>query len=71
MPELFNIPEQLSPRLKWMKEHQVIVEKTDHGSPQFVAASGEDWAYGNTKDEAITDLAKKMGWRLWNEEGHE
>ncbi len=34
------------------------------GLPRFPRP---DAGYGNTEDEAIADLAKRKGWRLWNE----
>ena len=34
------------------------------GTPDFPRP---DAGYGNTEEEAIVDLAKLKGWRLWNE----
>lgn len=72
MTSLFSLPESLSPRLKWIKRHQITL------SPSDVADTASRWvasvAYqmsqgaGVTQDEALTDLAKKLGVRLWNEE---
>ena len=71
MSDLFPIEETLSPRLIWMRENGIL---TDHlgthaeayqawvnGSPQ--GATG----YGDTEDEAIVALAKKLNLKLWNE----
>lgn len=30
--------------------------------------SYRSWSNGDTEDEAIVNLAKSMGWKLWNEE---
>lgn len=82
MSDLFNIPEYPSPRLVWMREHDVqvgrYVRDDGQGQPVWYAAIGDEEsasddeseiAYGDTEDEAIVNLAKVNGWRLWNEAG--
>ncbi len=78
MSELFTIPEQLSPRLAWMKRYEISTVDVGH--------SWEAWGWfpvlddpiiltrywighGNTDGEALADLAKQAGIKLWNEEG--
>jgi len=79
MSDLFEIPEQLSPRLKWMKEHDVHTDKCRYlqaGEAPWSAWQGDmmkamsfmEISTGETEDEAIVHLAKAMGWKLWNEE---
>lgn len=72
---LFDIPEQLSPRLAWMKKHDIRINKDDNRDDKRIwRACGEDQdddtfeGYGSTEDEAIVDIAKKLHLKLWNEE---
>jgi hypothetical protein len=84
---LFDIPETLSPRLKWMRNHQieVIDSGLDHEPGDKCEITGNRlyrfWAFqggkqtkteiaeagGDTEDEAIVALAKKLAIPLWNE----
>ena len=80
---LFDLPECPSPRLRWMKEHEI----TTLHSPQM---EEEPWCayvgvlsdilrecilmetdgrlcYGDTEQEAVERLARAQGWKLWNE----
>ena len=71
---LFDLPESPSPRLKWLRAHKI---KTC--ADAFDAYTGEDrWVaylrddigdneFGDTEDEAIVALAKKLNLKLWNE----
>ena len=81
--ELFKIGESLSPRWRWLDEHDV--KTWCSGPAEFF--DGEPWnawagdldeaigsnltATGATEDDAICALAKLHGWRLWNETGAE
>ena len=83
MSDLFDIPETLSPRLKWMRENDIDVQECEIHSyffdrlvtrPQWVAWSKKKatkavarYEFGDTKDDAIVALAKKMNVKLWNE----
>ena len=74
-----------SPRVAWMKKYKVHVDIDPSAFPHVAAYVGEysdavlDVAengdqsrllqLGNDEDEAITELAKRNGWKLWNEEG--
>jgi hypothetical protein len=80
MSELFDIPETLSPRLRWIREHKV---RTHHApwcedepwsawtpaneSPEGLPMDPEACGYCMTEDEAIVELAKKLNLKLWNE----
>lgn len=76
MNELFSdLPEVLSPRLLWIREHGVSVGPnifTPTHSDDFrlaysiVAKCPAKFGYGNTEDEAIVALALANGWKLWN-----
>jgi hypothetical protein len=80
MSDLFEIPETLSPRLRWMQTHGVEVHDSgvDHEDGdecditgnqcyRYYATCGEQSAGGHTKDEAIFALAVKLQLKLWNE----
>ncbi len=77
---LFEIPEQLSPRLAWMREHGVTTRHCPgEWTCEFTGTEGPCWiasddfsdplnfTSGDTEDEAIVALAKENGWPLWNE----
>jgi hypothetical protein len=84
--QLFEVPEQLSPRRKWMLAHNVTTvysaELEDIDDPWCAFVGGMDelsthglrmeedgrLKYGQTENEAICELAKQQGWKLWNEE---
>lgn len=80
MNQLFDIPESKSPKLLWMEKHGVKTHQSDLSEDPWIAwlASNESvdglprnmekCGYGNTKDEAITDLAIKNNLKFWNEE---
>lgn len=83
--ELFS-PESVasdSPRLAWMKKHDIHVHHTATIAEPWSAWIGDlqesierggfdpelgGYATGNTEDEAIFALARARGIRLWNEE---
>lgn len=69
MSELFNIPEQKSPRLQWLDKHGIwTCEVTLRGKFQWWEATASGIiGKGATEDDAIVDLAKQMGIKLWNE----
>lgn len=71
MSELFppDTGQQLSPRLQWLRPNGITVQRVDIGiGTIYVAERGPlDWANGATEDEAIADLAIKLGVKLWNE----
>jgi hypothetical protein len=72
MSELFEIKETKSPRLLWMDKHGVWTEKTkfvDFDQPEhaWTATAAGQVGVGPTEDDAIVDLAKHMGIKLWNE----
>lgn len=80
MSELFTIPETLSPRLKWMREQSIhIIDNgpVGEGESRYCAYQGVagrtgmfvwDWTgYGQTEDEALVQLCKKLDLLLWNE----
>lgn len=75
MSDLFNIPASKSPRLLWLEKHCITVSFV----PADPIAYREFWnakhisetrlvmAQGDTEDEALVNLAKELGIRLWNE----
>ena len=73
MTELFNIPETLSPRLAWMKQHNLSVESgtnLDDGDRFFEVRQGNKVILEDpSEDRAIVRAAKKLNLNLWNEDG--
>lgn len=87
MSELFPIEETLSPRIKWMRHHQIEVVDSglDHEPGDQCEITGNRmyrfWAFqggkqtktqiahagGDTEDDAIVALAKKLNLKLWSE----
>ena len=83
--ELFETPQQDSPRLAWIKRHGLKVtinknipnggEEDEFGNEAFPCecrSSVHKFAHvglGDTEDEAIRDWAIRNGRPLWNEEG--
>jgi hypothetical protein len=79
-PESVMMP---SPRLAWLDKHGVRTHFARHcpGDPWCAwfgtvdpvsfneEHGGEAFGYGKSEDQAISALAKKQGWKLWNEEG--
>jgi len=64
MSELFDIPESKSPRLLWSEKHGVWLLKSTTG---YTATAAGLTGRGATEDDAIVDLAKQMGIKLWSE----
>lgn len=68
-PDLFEVPEVLSPRLKWMREHGVAVTQCraeDGLETEWIASLRDERNHyrsgrGATEAEAVEDLAGKMG----------
>lgn len=75
--ELFTVPEVLSPRLAWLKKHDVRTLHTPgykDGEKPWSAWTTEwhkkGWyVTGSTEDESLANLAKALNIPLWNEEG--
>lgn len=76
---LFDVPEQLSPRMAWMMKNDVQTYLTPHldveeepwncWSGDLQRAMDRDRVeHGKTEDEAITEWAKANHQNLWNEE---
>lgn len=82
MNELFSKEEvsKDSPRLAWLKKHQIVTYFCEHLDPEecpWCAWIGEKdnppedpelCGYGLTEGDAIVALCKANGIKLWNEE---
>lgn len=82
MNELFDIPEQLSPRLAWIQKHGVQTHHAKHfdhfpwcawfpanNTPCGKAPDNpDDCGFGQNQDDALAALARRHDIRLWNEE---
>ncbi len=78
--ELFKVPEQKSPRLRWMEKHRVKVKQTpdwspgmedadgDPVAPWYASDDGKHWHAGDSENDALGAWAVARGVRLWNEE---
>ena len=71
---LFDIPETKSPRLLWMEKHGIQTQQNSAGdwcawTTAILTKTSINLGSGDTEDEAITQLALKLGIKLWNEEG--
>lgn len=80
--ELFEIEEGLSPRLRWIQRHGIATAVTRDGIATALTRDGhwqawipEDnpWAVmlagcGETEDDALVALARRLGLRTWQEE---
>lgn len=69
MSELFDLPESKSPRLQWIEKH--AIECRNYSDGKCYSFTSTDSAWGDTEDEAITQLALKLGIKMWFEEGLE
>lgn len=69
MSELFDIPESKSPRLIWMEEHEITTHQGEKWTAYSPLILDEDTTgTGDTELDAITDLARKLNLKLWNEQ---
>lgn len=68
MDELFSVPENLSPRLKWMREHGITTTKTTVTVEKDAvrAQCGNKTEISENELDALTALAKRLKIRLWN-----
>ena len=74
---LFDTPETKSPRLLWMEKHGITARQTTESEYKRLPSWEYEWVaiahdephgFGGTEDEAITQLALRLGIKLWNEE---
>ena len=71
MDTLFEMPESKSPRLKWLERKNVITECQNWPDDPWEVRVKDDpanFGRGDTEHDAIVDLAKRNGWKIWNEE---
>ena len=68
MESLFaDLPEELSPRLKWMKQHSIHVEQSKDGSWIAYKERTKHFWRDNDESHAVIGLAKKLKLKLWNQ----
>jgi hypothetical protein len=72
MSELFDIPESKSPRLIWMEANEITTQFLDQCIESWSATCWKSGSfltgYGDTELDAITDMARKLNLKLWNEQ---
>ena len=59
----------LSPKLQWLKDHDIVVGICDDKWPSYCAYSRkqDQAAWGDDEHDALCNLAIKLGIKLWNE----
>ncbi len=72
MTELFHIEPVLSPRLRWMEQHNITLRHHEDSSAHHLNWSATDDAFkcfgwGETEEEALCQLARKLGLKHWSE----
>lgn len=65
--KLFDVPENLSPRLQWMKDHQVTSEYIPPTSAKYSVTSNGITVSDSSEMEALSKLASKLGVQMWDE----
>lgn len=69
MKELFDIPQQDSPRLAWLKKHEIHIAFAEIEDATYVCCGiGNKAGYGDSMDDVVLDWARKNRKKLWNEE---
>jgi len=69
--ELFDIPENKSPRILWMERHHLKTDiyHDESDNPRIAVLHGMTRiANGLTVDEALVNAAKSLNIKLWNEQ---
>ena len=78
--ELFDVPVNKSPRLRWIEARGLHIRKTDPrkvGTEDcdgevieafYVSMNKRHWIGGPTEDDALAKWARVAGVPLWNEE---
>ena len=68
--ELFPIEKTLSPRLRWMAEHEIRVYENKEMDLPFIALKGEgkdaECAKGASLYDALEALAEMLQIKMWN-----
>jgi hypothetical protein len=66
--ELFDLPETLSPRLAWLRQHGLHLVKTKTAYECILDA--DNFGRGDDPDEACIDLCLKTKLPHWNDENY-
>jgi len=67
--ELFNdIPQELSPKLRWMNKHKIHVEQVKDGAWVAFKERTTHSVRADSYDDALNGLVKRLKIRYWNEE---
>lgn len=68
MADLFpTLPESLSPRLQWLRDHGLTLHKLDNGKWECTL-DAENFGRGDDPDEACADFCIKTGMAHWSAE---
>lgn len=63
--DLFPIPESLSPKLAWLRRHDLALRKMPNDTYRC-ELNDETFGVGATQEEAIEDFCVKTRSRHWN-----
>lgn len=61
--ELFDIPETLSPKESWKRQHSITTRIDDRGA--WIASIGQMEEKGDEENQALFRLASRVGIPLW------
>ncbi len=64
---LFDLPESLSPKMKWLRQHGLILRKLENGQWEC-ALDAENFGRGETDEDACVDFCLKTKLAHWSAE---
>jgi hypothetical protein len=64
---LFDVPDSPSPRLAWLRRHDLALKRLENGRWRCVF-NDETYGCGADEDEACADFCIKTGLRHWSHE---
>lgn len=64
---LFEIPESLSPKLRWLERNALTLVRRENGR-HLCVLDDENYGEGDTAEEACADLCIATGIKHWSEE---
>lgn len=67
MSDLFDIPISLSPRLRWLRDHDLVLRETVTGAWECVL-NQENIGRGATADEACVNFCLKTKLPHWTQD---
>ncbi len=65
MSDIFEIPESLSPRLRWLRDHQLTIQKLENGKYEC-SLDESTFGIGDTAEEACVQFCILTQLPHWN-----